>query len=136
MKEGRVISLYKKPLGPKDLRLSTYENELLAVVMAVTKWRHYLYGHYFIINTDQQSIKYSMEQKITIVLQQRCLMKLLGFDYTINYKKVLDNKAADALSRLSSSYAQCNTIHVSSPTWAQEINNSCDNDVGSSIYSI
>ncbi|XP_026378896.1 uncharacterized protein LOC113273377 [Papaver somniferum] len=42
--EGRPITYYSKPLGPRSMALSTYENELLAVVMAMTRWRHYLQG--------------------------------------------------------------------------------------------
>ncbi|XP_026410459.1 uncharacterized protein LOC113305656 [Papaver somniferum] len=70
MQGGRVIAYYSKPLGPKALGLSTYEKELLVVFNAVTKWKHYLTGHHFIIDTDQRSINLSREyiQKIDVVL--------------------------------------------------------------------
>ncbi|XP_026459249.1 uncharacterized protein LOC113359896 [Papaver somniferum] len=83
MKDGKAIDFFSNPLGPKNLGLSTYEKELLVVVMEVTRWRHYLLDHHSFINTDQQSIKCFMELKITTVLQQRWLMKLLGSGYTI-----------------------------------------------------
>ncbi|KAH7848172.1 hypothetical protein Vadar_034607 [Vaccinium darrowii] len=47
MQEGQPIAFYSKALSSTSLGLSTYEKELLAVVMAVTKWRHYLLGRKF-----------------------------------------------------------------------------------------
>ncbi|XP_026443343.1 uncharacterized protein LOC113343331 [Papaver somniferum] len=117
--ENRAIAFYKKPLGPRVVALSTYEKELLAIVQAVTRWKQYLQGQKFIIKTDHQSIHYFLEQKISIVLQQKCLMKLLGFDYAIHYKKGLDNKVADASSRRPHESAHCNSITSSQPTWVQ-----------------
>lgn len=40
-----------------------------------------------------------MEQKLTTLVQQKWLSKMLGFDYVIQYKKGKDNVVADALSR-------------------------------------
>ena len=40
-----------------------------------------------------------MEQRLNTSLQHKCLTKLLGLDYEIQYKKGVENKAADALSR-------------------------------------
>ncbi|XP_026451326.1 uncharacterized protein LOC113351588 [Papaver somniferum] len=37
MQHDKAIAFFSKPLGPKDLALSTYEKELLAIVMAVYK---------------------------------------------------------------------------------------------------
>lgn len=98
MQQGRPITFYSKALGPKSLGFSTYEKELLAIVSAVTKWRSYLLGYHFIIHTDQQSIKFFMEQRITTLLQQCWLSKLLGLDYVFKYKKGSKNRVADALS--------------------------------------
>ncbi|XP_026444472.1 uncharacterized protein LOC113344718 [Papaver somniferum] len=89
MQDQRAISFYSKPLGPRAATLSTYEKELLAIVQAVTRWKQYLQGSQFIIKTDHQSIQYFLEQKIFTMLQQKWLIKLLGFDYVIHYKRVL-----------------------------------------------
>ena len=52
MQERRPIAYLSQSLGTKNLGLSIYKKELLALVTAVTKWRHYLDGHHFIIRID------------------------------------------------------------------------------------
>ncbi|XP_071905809.1 uncharacterized protein [Coffea arabica] len=99
MQEGQPIAYLNKALSPKNLGLSIYEKDLLAVVIAVTKWKHYLLGYHFIIRTDHQSLRFLLEQKLNTPLQHKCLTKLLGLDYEFQYKKGAENKAADALSR-------------------------------------
>lgn len=64
MQDGRPLS-YLKALGIKNRGLSTYEKEWMALIMAVTKWRHYLWGRQFIIKTDHESLKFLLEQKFT-----------------------------------------------------------------------
>ena len=65
--------------------------ELLAILLAVTKWRHYLWGKHFIIRTDHLSLKYLLEQKVTCPSQHVWLAKLLRFDYEIEFKKGKDS---------------------------------------------
>jgi hypothetical protein len=54
----------------------------------------------FIIKTDQISLKYLLEQRINTPMQHRGLSKLLGLNYKIEYKKGMENKVTDALSRM------------------------------------
>lgn len=91
-------------MNPKALKgiilhLSTNENELLALVLAIKKWRPYLLGQAFKVKTDQQSLKHLLEQRIGTPMQQRWVTKLLGYDMLVEYKKGKENKVADALSR-------------------------------------
>ena len=81
------------------MHLSTYEKELLALVIAVHRWRPYLLGRSFVIKTDQQSLKYILEQRIATPAQQKGLAKLVGYLFVVEYKKGCDNRVADALSR-------------------------------------
>ena len=64
MQQGSPIAFHSQALKGKNLALSTYEKELLALVTAVKRWRAYLVGRPFIVGTDQQSLKYLLEQKI------------------------------------------------------------------------
>jgi len=71
------------------------------VVKAVRKWRPYLLGRSFVIKTDHRSLKYLLEQRLTMPSQARWLPKIMGFDYTIQYRKGKENQGADALSRVA-----------------------------------
>jgi RNase H-like domain found in reverse transcriptase/Reverse transcriptase (RNA-dependent DNA polymerase) len=62
MQEKRPIAYMSKALGTKNQALSTYEKELMALLAAVQKWRHYLQGKPFIIKTDHISLKHLLEQ--------------------------------------------------------------------------
>lgn len=128
MQQGRAIAYFSKALGPRFLSISIYEKELLAIVMAITKWRSYLLGNDFSIHTDHQSIKYFLEQRIHTLLQQRWLAKLLGYDYDLRYRKGKDNKAADALSRVVLELASCSALSCVQPTWMQEVVDSYTQD--------
>ena len=99
MQQGRVIAYMSQVLGRKSQTLSIYEKELLSLMTAVQKWKHYLLGGHFVIKTDHESLKYLLEQKITTPLQQKWLAKLMGMDYEIQYKRGKENVVADALSR-------------------------------------
>jgi hypothetical protein len=87
MQKGRPIAFMSKKLGVRNQSLSTYEKELLALYTAISQWKHYLLGGSFVIRTDQISLKYLLEQRINTPLQHKGLSKLLGLNYTIEYKR-------------------------------------------------
>jgi hypothetical protein len=82
--------------------MSIYEKEMLAILHTVNKWKHYLWRRHFKILTDYVSLKYLLDQKIVTPMQHQLLIKLIGYDYEIEYRKWKDNVVADALSRTSS----------------------------------
>lgn len=60
------------------------------------------------------------------VTQQRWMSKLLGYDFTIEYKKGKENKVADALSRVLEDpglpeEATCSMLSFPTPTWLEEL---------------
>jgi hypothetical protein len=118
MQSSRPIAYLSKCLGPKAAAQSVYEKEALAILEALKKWRHYLLGNRLIIKTDQQSLRFMTTQKLTEGIQHKLLLKLLEFDYTIEYKKGKENIAADALSRRD---AKCHAITVCVPEWLEDV---------------
>ena len=99
MQDQRPVAFHSQLLKGKALHLSTYEKELLALVTVVHKWRPYLLGRPFVIKTDQQSLKYILEQRVATLAQQKWLAKLLSYLFVVEYKKGCENRVADALSR-------------------------------------
>lgn len=53
LQESNPIAYFSKTLGVRAMSKSIYEKELMAMVLAVQKWRHYLMGKHFIIHSDQ-----------------------------------------------------------------------------------
>lgn len=128
MQAHRPLAFISKAFPPRNMGLSAYEKELWALIHAVQKWRTYLFGNHFIIKTDHQSLKYLLEQKVITMLQQKWLSKLVGLNYTISYKKGIENKVADALSRRGLSEAELIAISLAKPGWLVEIQASWTND--------
>lgn len=71
MQQGHSLAFMNKRLSSKHQGLSTYEKELLAIVLATHKWFSYLQGHHFIIKTDHQSLKYLLEQRLSTLVQKK-----------------------------------------------------------------
>ena len=82
-------------------------------------------GKELIIKTDRQPLKFMTDQKITEGVQHKLMMKLLEFNFTIQYKKGIRNKAAGALSRL---LPKCMAISAATPVWAEELVDSYHKD--------
>lgn len=127
MQEGKPLAFMSKSIGPKAQGMSTYDKEAMAILEALKKWKHYFAASSLIIRTDQQSLKYIQEQKLTEGIQHKLLVKLLGYNYTVEYKKGRENRAADALSRIK--YA-VNSLLSSTvqPAWISDVVKSYKND--------
>jgi hypothetical protein len=130
MQNKRPIAFLSKALKGKALHMSTYENELFALVTAVQKWRPYLLGQPFVVRTDQQSLKFLLKQKVGTPFQQKWVTKLLGYDFTFEYKKGVDNRVADALSRREDwdEELTLSLLSILTPSWTVDLKQQYEED--------
>jgi hypothetical protein len=99
LQNDHPIAYFSRLFCPRLSKASTYIRELHAITCAVKRWRQYLLGHHFVIQTDHRSLKELLTQVIQTPEQQFYLSKLLGYHYDIEYKSGKTNIVADALSR-------------------------------------
>jgi len=59
MQDGKSVAFLSQKLSPRAQQKSAYERELMAITMAVQKWKHYLLDRKFIIDTDQKKLEIS-----------------------------------------------------------------------------
>ncbi|WP_255573124.1 RNase H-like domain-containing protein [Enterobacter cloacae complex sp. GF14B] len=99
MQEGHVIAYESRLFSRPEMTAQIYEKELLAVIHALTQWRHYLLGADFIVFTDHQSLRYFLSQKQLSEKQMRWANILSQFHFQIIHVQGQKNVVADALSR-------------------------------------
>nr|AEV42261.1 hypothetical protein [Beta vulgaris] len=120
LQQGHPIAYFSKVLGVRARAKSIYEKELMAVVLAVLKWRHYLLGRHFVIHSDQQSLKHLLSQREIGPEYQKWVGKLFGYDFEIKYKTGASNRVADGLSRRGETVAEYNLmISTHHPQWSE-----------------
>lgn len=128
--QGYPLAYMSYALKGRQLAWSTYEKEMHAIILAVAKWRPYLLGGKFTIRTDHIGLKNLIEQRIHTNAQQKWLLKLLGYEFEIEYKVGASNKVADTLSRkdMDSAVQSC-MISFPTPAWleiVQEMYKGCE----------
>ena len=91
-------------------------------------------GRPFLIKTDEESLKFLLDQKVGTPAQQKWIFKLMGYAFIVEYKKGKDNLVADALSRLEdeegASSSACTLCIISFPThtWIPELKGSYESN--------
>lgn len=123
LQDSHPVAYYSKALRQRNQTLSIYEKEFLAILMAIDKWRQYLLRGPFIIKIDHKSLCHLEDQNLSSELQKKAMTKLIGLQYKFQYNKGLDNKPADALSRVGHFFAT-QSVSFATPVWVQEVLNS------------
>ena len=94
-----VIAFASRALTPDEAKWTgeVKEWEALAIVWACELFRHYLVGRKFVIQTDHANLQWLLQQKNGRL--ERWAMRLLEFDFLLQFKPGKANANADALSR-------------------------------------
>ena len=93
------IAFLSKKLLPAETRYPVHEQEQLAIIIALKKWRHYLHGTKVKVLMDHKSLVYLETQPHLSNRQVRWGELLSQYDLQIEYLKGKENVVADALSR-------------------------------------
>ncbi|KAD4180145.1 hypothetical protein E3N88_28736 [Mikania micrantha] len=93
------VAYFSKIFSPSNRLKYAYDRELLALVLAIQKWSHYLLGQHFFVKIDHHTLKFLLDQRIITTEQQKWLLKLMPFGFTIIHQAGKVNRGADAMSR-------------------------------------
>jgi transposase InsO family protein len=97
--ETYIISTASRVLTPTEQKYSTCEQELLAVVYALQKFRMYAFGHQITVFSDNKALSFLKKCNLTSNRITRWILQLQEYDLNIIHIKGSDNFLADALSR-------------------------------------
>jgi hypothetical protein len=98
-KGAHPIAYESHLMTPAEQNYPVHEQELLAVIHALQKWKMLLLGMKVNVMTDHHSLTYLLKQRNLSRRQARWLEILSDFDLQFQYIKGEDNSVADALSR-------------------------------------
>lgn len=98
--DDRPVQFFSKSLTPQQQRWTAMERECLALVTAVKEFAPYLQGREFTLITDNLALVYINKHNDAHSKLFRMRMDLMGYRYTIVYLPGVQNKVADALTRL------------------------------------
>jgi hypothetical protein len=99
-KKPYAIYFISKYLNPAELNYTVTEKELLVVIHAINKFRHYITGYPVILYTDHSAIRYLDNKPITNGWVTQWLLLLQEFDITIKDRPRRENLVSDFLSHI------------------------------------
>lgn len=95
-----AIYYVSKNIQGAEFNYTATEKELLAVIYALNKFRHYIRGYQIFVHIDHSVIKYLMNKLAMYGHLARWLLLMQEFDITIIDKPGKENVVADFLSQL------------------------------------
>ena len=97
--DRRLLACISRTLSPAERNYSISELECLSIVWSISKFRNYLYGRKFVIETDHHALCYLMKMKDPNGRLCRWSILLQGYDFDIYYNAGANHADADCLSR-------------------------------------
>ena len=102
LETAKVVTFWSGKFNSAQQNYPVHEQELLAIVESLKRFRPLLYGASFRICTDHKALEFLMGQKNLSPRQSRWLDVLNEFKFTVHYIPGDSNIFADALSRIYS----------------------------------
>lgn len=101
LQDGLPCSYTSRALTDSETRYAQIEKELLAIVHAVEKFEHFIYGQKTTVHTDHRPLQTIFNKPIsaTTARLQRMLLRIARFSLEVVYKPGKSMHVADALSR-------------------------------------
>jgi hypothetical protein len=103
---GAVLMQQRHPIAYKSIKLieserlySVYDKEMLTIMHALEKFRQYLVGGKFVVNTDHNSLRHILGKKELNERKHKWVSKLQAYAFDIKYVKGKKNVVVDAFSR-------------------------------------
>ena len=94
--EGLLLIAYaSKKLLPRERNYSVTEKECLGIIWGVEKFRKYLYGVEFLLETDHKPLSYMQTAKVLNPRKMRWAMKLQPYRFRIVAIRGRDSLGAD-----------------------------------------
>jgi len=124
--QERPVGFLSRKLTPAEQNYAVHEKETLAIIYALTKFRHYLLGTFVKIITDHASLKFLSTQPNLSQRQARWMEILQEYNYEIQYKPGNTNVVADSLSRRPD--LEINSISMTLTDIQQEIKEAFPDD--------
>ena len=84
---------------PREQRYAVIEREALAIIWGIQKFKMYLIGKEFVVETDHKPLSYLRNVKNNNGRLMRWSLFLQEFQFKILYIKGSENSMADSLSR-------------------------------------
>ncbi|SJK99609.1 uncharacterized protein ARMOST_02917 [Armillaria ostoyae] len=99
----RPVAFMSKALTATERNYEIYDKELLAIMLALSEWRHYLMGALEDVEiwTDHQNLQYFRKPQKLNRRQARWVTELAKYHFVLKHKPGTANVKADLLSRRS-----------------------------------
>ena len=113
---NKPVAFHARTLSSTEQKHSSVEKEAYAIVEALRKWKHLLFGKHFNLVTDQRSVSFMLDlnhpSKIKNDKIQRWCLELALYDFTTIYQPGNFNCAPDTFSRATAASISLHSLTI------------------------